>query len=102
MAAKIKKGDRVQVMAGKDKGRQGEVSQVIPQDGRVIVSGANMVKRHTKPSQASTGGIIEKEAPLAISNVMILDANDKPTRVGFRLNKDGVKERFAKSTGDAL
>ena len=102
MAAKIKKGDRVQIMAGKDKGRQGEVAQVFPQAGRVIVSGANMVKRHTKPSQTSTGGILEKEAPLAISNVMVLDAEDKPTRVGFRTNSDGVKERFAKTTGDAL
>lgn len=102
MAAKIKKGDKVQIMVGKDKGRQGDVSQVLPQEGRVVVSGANRVKRHTKPSQASTGGIIEKEAPLAISNVMVLDKNDKPTRVGFRLNADGVKERFAKTTGDAL
>ena len=102
MAAKIKKGDRVQIMAGKDKGRQGEVSQVNPQEGRLIVSGANMVKRHTKPSQENTGGIIEKEAPIAVSNVMVLDKNDKPTRVGFRVNADGVKERFAKSTGDAL
>ena len=102
MAAKIKKGDRVQIVAGKDKGRQGEVSQVFPQKNRLTVSGFNMVKRHTKPSQQNSGGIIEKEAPLAISNVMILDANDKPTRVGFRLNSDGVKERFAKTTGDAL
>lgn len=102
MAAKIKTGDRVQIMAGKDKGRQGEVSKVMPQAGRLVVSGANLVKRHTKPSQTSTGGIVEQEAPLAMSNVMILDANDKPTRVGFRLNKDGVKERFAKSTGDAI
>lgn len=102
MAAKIKKGDRVQIMAGKDKGRQGEVSQVFPQDGRLIVSGANLVKRHTKPSQSSTGGILEKEAPLSVSNVMVLDKNDKPTRVGFRFSAEGVKERFAKSTGDAL
>ncbi|MGB0785637.1 MAG: 50S ribosomal protein L24 [Alphaproteobacteria bacterium] len=102
MAAKIKKGDRVQIMAGKDKGRQGEVSKVLPQDGRVMVAGLNMVKRHTKPSQANTGGILEKEAPMSISNVMVLDGNEKPTRVGFRVNKDGVKERFAKSTGDAL
>ena len=102
MAAKIKKGDRVQIMAGRNKGYQGEVGQVMPQKGRVIVTGANLVKRHTRPSQTSTGGIIEQEAPLAISNAMILDANDKPTRVGFRLNEDGVKERFAKSTGDAI
>ena len=102
MAAKIKKGDRVQIMAGKDKGKQGEITQVMPTEGRVIVGGANMVKRHTRPSQTSAGGILEKEAPLAISNVMILDGKDKPTRVGFRLNKDGVKERFAKSTGDAI
>ena len=102
MAAKIKKGDRVQVTAGKDKGKVGEVTAVNPKAAKVIVGGANMVKRHTKPSQTSTGGIIEKEAPLSVSNVMVLDSNDKPTRVGFRFNADGVKERFAKSTGDAL
>ena len=89
-------------MAGKDKGKQGEVSAVMPTQNRLIVSGANMVKRHTKPSQTNAGGIIEKEAPVSVSNVMILDSNDKPTRVGFRFNADGVKERFAKSTGDAL
>ncbi len=102
MAAKIKKGDRVQVVAGKDKGRQGEVTQVLPKEGRLVVTGLNLVKRHTKPNQGSRGGILEQEAPIAISNVMILDGDEKPTRVGFRINADGVKERFAKSTGDTL
>ncbi len=102
MAAKIKKGDRVQVMAGKDKGRQGEVTQVLPKEGRLIVTGLNLVKRHTKPNQGNRGGILEQEAPLAVSNVMVLDADEKPTRVGFRRNADGVKERFAKSTGATL
>ena len=102
MAAKIKKGDRVQIMAGKDKGRQGDVRQVFPKDGRAIVSGANLVKRHTKASQNNAGGILEQEAPVSVSNLMILDKNDKPTRVGFRLNADGVKERYAKSTGDTI
>lgn len=102
MAAKIKKGDRVVILTGKDKGRTGDVTKVMPTEGRVIVSGINMVQRHTRPSQANPqGGIVNKEASLHLSNVAIADANGKPTRVGFRMDGD-KKVRFAKTTGDAV
>ena len=102
MAAKIKKGDRVVILTGKDKGRTGDVTKVMPSEGRVIVSGINMVQRHTRPSQANPqGGIVNKEASLHLSNVAIADANGKPTRVGFRMDGD-KKVRFAKTTGDAI
>lgn len=102
MAAKIKKGDRVVVLTGKDKGRQGEVTRVFPAEGRVLVSGINVVQRHTRPSQTNPqGGIVNKEAPIHVSNVAVVDANGKPTRVGFRMDGDN-KVRFAKSTGDAI
>ncbi len=102
MAAKIKKGDRVVVLAGKDKGRSGEVLRVLPKDGRVLVQGINMVQRHTRPSQTNPqGGIVNKEATLHLSNVAVADASGKATRVGFR--KEGDKfVRFAKSTGDLI
>ncbi len=102
MAAKIKKGDRVIVLTGKDKGRTGDVTRVLPAEGRCIVSGINMVQRHTRPSQTNPqGGIVNKEAPIHLSNVAIVDANGKPTRVGFRMDGD-TKVRFAKTTGDAI
>jgi large subunit ribosomal protein L24 len=102
MAAKIKKGDRVIVLAGKDKGRQGEVSRVWPKDERVLVSGLNLVKRHTAPSQTNPqGGIVNKEAPLHVSNVACVDSKGKPTRVGFRMEGD-KKVRFAKTTGETI
>ena len=102
MAAKIKKGDRVVILTGKDKGRTGDVTKVMPTEGRVIVAGINMVQRHTRPSQANPqGGIVNKEASLHLSNVAIADANGKPTRVGFRMDGD-KKVRFAKTTGDAV
>lgn len=102
MAAKIKKGDRVVILTGKDKGRTGDVTKVMPTEGRVIVAGINMVQRHTRPSQANPqGGIVNKEASLHLSNVAIADANGKPTRVGFRMDGD-KKVRFAKTTGDAI
>ena len=102
MAAKIKKGDRVVILTGKDKGRTGDVTKVMPSEDRVIVSGINMVQRHTRPSQANPqGGIVNKEASLHLSNVAIADANGKPTRVGFRMDGD-KKVRFAKTTGDAV
>ncbi len=90
MAAKIKKGDRVVVLTGKDKGRQGPVLQVMPKESRVLVGGINMVKRHTKPSQGDpNGGIKNKEAPLHISNVAFIDPKSgAPTRVGFRIDGD--------------
>ena len=102
MAAKIKKGDRVVVLAGKDKGRQGAVLKVLPSDNRVVVEGLNMVQRHTRPSQGDPqGGIKHKEAPLHLSNVAIADSKGKPTRVGFRI-EDGKKVRVAKTTGEVI
>jgi large subunit ribosomal protein L24 len=102
MAAKIKKGDRVVVLAGKDKGRSGNVLKVLPKDSRVVVEGLNMVQRHTRPTQLDPqGGIKNKEASIHLSNVAIADANGKPTRVGFRVDGD-KKVRFAKTTGEVI
>ena len=102
MAAKIKKGDRVILLAGKDKGRGGQVTKVMPKEGRVIVSGLNLVQRHTKPSQADPqGGIKTKEASIHVSNVAIADSKGKPTRVGFRIDGD-KKVRVAKTTGEVI
>ena len=102
MAAKIKKGDRVVLLAGKDKGRSGQVTKVMPKESRVIVSGLNLVQRHTKPSQADPqGGVKTKEASIHVSNVAIADSKGKPTRVGFRI-EDGKKVRFAKTTGEVI
>jgi large subunit ribosomal protein L24 len=102
MAAKIKKGDRVMVLAGKDKGRQGAVLKVMPSEERVVVEGLNMVQRHTKPSQGDPqGGIKHKEASLHLSNVAVVDSKGKPTRVGFRVDGD-KKVRFAKTTGEVI
>ena len=102
MAAKIKKGDRVVVLTGKSKGTVGNVLRVFPTEQRVLVEGANMVQRHTKPSQGDPqGGIKSKEAPLHVSNVAIAGADDRPTRVGFRIEGDR-KVRFAKRSGDTL
>ena len=100
---KIKKGDKVVVTTGRDKGKEGEVLRVLREDARVLVQGVNMVKRHTAPTQASPGGIIEKEAPLHISNVAHIDPKSKsPTRVGFKLDKDGNKVRIAKRSGESI
>lgn len=102
MAAKIRKGDRVVVLAGKDKGRQGSVSKVFPKESRVLVDGLNMVQRHTRPSQGDPqGGIKNKEAPLHVSNVAVVDSKGKATRVGFRMEGD-KKVRFAKTTGEVI
>ena len=102
MAAKIRKGDRVVVLTGKDKGRQGQVSKVFPKESRVLVDGLNMVQRHTRPSQGDPqGGIKNKEAPLHVSNVALVDSKGKPTRVGFRVDGD-KKVRFAKTTGEVI
>ncbi|WP_419321087.1 50S ribosomal protein L24 [Caulobacter sp. ErkDOM-E] len=102
MAAKIKKGDRVVVLAGKDKGKQGSVSEVRPKENRVIVEGVNLVQRHTKATQADPqGGIKSKEAALHVSNVAIVDSNGKPTRVGFKIEGD-KKVRVAKTTGEVI
>ena len=102
MAAKIKKGDRVVVLAGKDKGRQGAVLRVLPKEDRVVVEGLNMVQRHTRPTQTDPqGGIKNKEAAIHISNVAIVDSKGKPTRVGFRVEGD-KKVRVAKTTGEVI
>jgi len=102
MAAKIKKGDRVVVLTGKDKGREGQVLKVFPKEERVLVEGLNMVQRHTRASQADPqGGIKNKEAPLHLSNVAFVDSAGKPTRVGFRVEGD-KKVRFAKTTGEVI
>ena len=102
MAAKIKKGDRVVVLTGKDKGRQGSVLKVFPQEQRVLVQGLNIVQRHTRPTQFDPqGGIKNKEAPIHVSNVAIVDSKGNPTRVGFRVEGD-KKVRFAKTTGEVI
>jgi large subunit ribosomal protein L24 len=102
MAAKIRKGDRVVVLTGKDKGRQGAVSKVFPKESRVLVDGLNIVQRHTRPSQGDPqGGIKNKEAPLHVSNVAVVDSKGKATRVGFRMEGD-KKVRFAKTTGEVI
>ena len=104
MAAKIRKGDRVQVLTGKDKGRQGEVIRVIPADGRAFVQGINLAKKHQKPQgMGRPGGIQEKEAGIDLSNLALLDPKSgKPTRVGFKLLEDGKKVRVAKASGEVL
>jgi large subunit ribosomal protein L24 len=100
---KIKKGDTVVVTTGRDKGKQGEVLRVLREDERVLVQGVNMVKRHTAASQVSPGGIVEKEAPLHISNVAHIDPKSKKaTRVGYKIDKDGRKTRVAKRSGEAI
>jgi large subunit ribosomal protein L24 len=102
MSAKIRKGDRVVVLTGKDKGRQGAVSKVLPKENRVLVGGVNMVQRHTRPSQGDPqGGIKNKEAALHVSNVALVDSKGKATRVGFRMDGD-KKVRFAKTTGEVI
>ena len=102
MAAKIKKGDRVILLTGKDKGRTGNVTKVMPKDSRVLISGLNMVQRHTRPSQGDPqGGIKHKEASVHVSNVAIVDQTGKATRVGFEV-RDGKKVRVAKTTGEVI
>jgi large subunit ribosomal protein L24 len=103
MAAKIKKGDKVVVITGRDKGRSGEVIEMRRDDGRVLVRGVNMVKRHQRQTAQQEGGIISKEAPIHLSNVALADPKDgKPTRVGFKFvgsGDDRKKVRFAKRSG---
>lgn len=104
MAARIRKGDKVQVLAGKDKGKRGEVLRVFPSADRVVVQGVAMIKRHQKPmGMREAGGIIEREAPIHVSNVALIDPKtDRPTRVGFRQLDDGKKVRFARGSGEVL
>ena len=103
MAAKIRKGDRVVVMAGRDKGKTGEVRLVNPTEGRAIVGGVNLVRRHTRQTAQTEGGILSKEAPIHLSNLAIADPKSgKPTRVGFKILDDGRKVRVAKRSGDLI
>ena len=100
---KIRKGDKVVVLAGKDKGRTGEVLSVAPRDDKAVVRGVNMIRRHQKQSQSQEGGIITKEAPIHLSNIALADPKDgKPTRVGFQVQKDGKKVRVAKRSGEVI
>jgi large subunit ribosomal protein L24 len=103
MAAKIKKGDKVIVVSGRDRGRSGEVVRVMPREERALVRGINMVKRHQKQTMKEEGGIVRKEMPIHISNIAVVDPKDgKPTRVGFKILDDGRKVRFAKRSGDLI
>ncbi|WP_425408845.1 50S ribosomal protein L24 [Hyphococcus sp.] len=102
MAAKIKKGDKVIVLAGRDRGAEGEVIQVMPKADRVVVRGVNLIKKHQKQTQTEQGGIISKEASMHISNVALKDpSTGKPTRVGFKI-EDGKKVRVAKASGEVI
>jgi large subunit ribosomal protein L24 len=100
MAAKIRKGDKVVVLTGRDKGRSGEVIEVRPTDGVALVRGVNLVKRHQKQSQNQEGGIISKEGPIHLSNIAFADPKDgKATRIGWKTQKDGTRIRVAKRSG---
>jgi large subunit ribosomal protein L24 len=103
MAAKIRKGDRVQVLTGKDRGKRGEVLSVSPAENRAVVQGVNIVKKHSKPQGLNQpGGIQEKEAPIHLSNLALLDPkSDKPTRIGFRMEGER-KVRYAKASGEVI
>ena len=101
MAAKLRKGDKVVVLAGKDKGKEGTISSVDPKAGKAVVEGINIAIRHTRQSQASQGGRLPQANPIQLSNLALLDKNGKATRVGFRMEGD-KKVRFAKTTGDVI
>jgi len=101
MAAKLRKGDKVVVLAGKDKGKEGEVTSIMPSKGKAIVEGVNVAIRHTKQSQNEQGGRIPRATPIDLSNLAVLDGKGKATRVGFRMDGD-KKVRFAKTTGEAI
>ena len=103
MSSKIKKGDNVMVVTGKDKGKTGEVLSVLPAKERLLVRGVNIVKRHTKPSQTAPGGIVERESTVHVSNVALIDpTSNKATKIGFRVLEDGRKVRFSKSSSEIL
>jgi large subunit ribosomal protein L24 len=102
-SSKIKKGDNVVVLTGRDKGKRGEVIEVVPKENRALVRGINMVRRHQRQSQTQEGGIISKEGPIQISNLALEDPKDgKPTRVGFKVLADGKKVRVAKRSGEQI
>lgn len=98
---KIKKGDKVVILSGDDKGKTGEVVKAMPKESKVVVQGINLVKRHTKPSQTTPGGIVTKEAPIHVSNVAILSADGKASKVGYS-EKDGKKVRIARKSGEVI
>jgi large subunit ribosomal protein L24 len=102
MASRIRKGDTVVVIAGRDKGKTGEVIRVIPDDNRAVVRGVNVARRHQRQTASQQGGIITKEMPIHISNIALTDSSGKATRVGFRFDDGGRKVRFAKRTGDTI
>ena len=102
MAAKLRKGDRVVVLAGKDKGQTGNIEQVLPKENRAVVAGVNMAIRHVKQSANNQGGRQPKAMPIDLSNLALVDANGKATRVGFRFDEAGNKVRYAKTTGDVI
>ena len=103
MAAKLKKGDHVIVLSGRDKGKEGDITQVMPSQGRALVSGVNMVIRHTRQTQGTQGGRLSKEVPINLSNIALVDPRDGgPTRVGFKFLEDGTKVRFAKKSGEVI
>lgn len=103
MKLKLKKGDRVIVLAGKDKGKRGEILRVLRHENRAVVQGVNVVKRHTAPSQAGSGGIITKELPVHVSNLALEDPKDgKATRVGYKILADGKKVRIARRSGELI
>jgi len=102
MALRIRKGDNVVVIAGRDKGKTGEVLSVLPKESRAVVRGVNVVRRHQRQTPSQQGGIITKELPIHISNIALTDTNGKPTRVGFRFADNGRKVRFAKRTGETI
>ena len=103
MAAKIKKGDNVVVLTGKDKGKSGEVLTVFPTEERAIVRGVNIARRHQKQTASEQGGIVSKEMPIHLSNIAVADPTDgKPTRVGFKVSEDGRKQRVAKRSGEVI
>ena len=100
---KLKKGDKIIVIAGRDKGKRGEVIGVFPQENRALVKGVNMVKRHQKQSPQTTGGIISRESKIHISNLALIDPkNNKPTRIGYKIDDKGQKQRVAKASGEIL
>lgn len=103
MAARIRKGDKVIIIAGKDKGRTGDVLRVMPAENRAIVQGVNVARRHQRQTPSAQGGIVSKEMPVHLSNLALVDPRDnKPTRVGFRIAPDGRKVRYAKLSGDVI
>ena len=101
MAAKIKKGDNVVVLTGKDKGKTGEITAVFPKENKAVVDGVNVAIRHQRQTQTTQGGRVAKNMPIDLSNLSLMDKNGKATRVGFR-EEDGKKVRFAKTTGDLI